>query len=59
VTIERQTTAVLVGGTAANFDTCPLCGQKLAPSEHATSVCRLEGSVSLEAGPDDGTKPGG
>src|ERR1700722_7791320 len=34
VTVERQgMTVLLSGGAAAGFDTCPLCGQCLAPAQ--------------------------
>jgi len=33
VTVERQGMTLLVGGVAAGFDTCPLCGQTLAPTK--------------------------
>jgi len=33
VTVERQGTTVLAGNVAAGFDTCPLCGSKLAPEQ--------------------------
>jgi len=59
VTVEQQATTLLVGSASADFDTCPFCGQKLEPGKHATSACHLEGSVSPEAGPDDGITPGG
>ncbi len=44
VTVERQGVTLIVGGTAAGFDTCPLCGQKLAPepAEHARPLLQDE-----------------
>jgi len=33
VTVERHGTTVVMGGAAAAFDTCPLCGSKLAPDK--------------------------
>jgi len=41
VTVERQGMTLLVGGTAADFDTCPFCGQKLAPTQ--AEQARLRG----------------
>jgi hypothetical protein len=32
---------LLVGGTAADFDTCPFCGQKLTPTQ--AEQARLRG----------------
>jgi len=58
VTVERQGMALLVGGTAAGFDVCPLCGQKLAPAQAERARLRLqEGSISQEDLPVDGTSP--
>ena len=50
MTVEQQGLTLLVGGAAAGFADCPLCGQKLEAGEQATRV-RLEGSVSSEGGP--------
>lgn len=34
ITVERQGMTLLVGrAAAAGFDTCPLCGSKLAPNQ--------------------------
>jgi hypothetical protein len=33
VTVERESTTLLVGGSAAIFDICPLCGNKLARAQ--------------------------
>jgi hypothetical protein len=33
VRVERQALTLLVSGLAADFDICPLCGQKLAPPQ--------------------------
>jgi hypothetical protein len=53
VTVERQGMTLLVGGTAPNFDNCPLCGQKLAPEQ---ARLRLQkGSPLQEDSPVDGT----
>jgi len=56
VTVEQQSTTMLVGGaTAADFDTCPLCGSKLAPDQAEQPSGRLlEGSISQGPGPVDG-----
>jgi hypothetical protein len=48
VTVEQQGTILLVGGgTAVGFDTCPLCGTKLAPEQAEQARLRLpKGPVS-------------
>jgi hypothetical protein len=33
VTVEREGMTLLVGDAAAGFDTCPLCGNKLASAQ--------------------------
>jgi hypothetical protein len=33
VTVERQGTTVVIGNVPMNFDTCPLCGSKLASEQ--------------------------
>jgi hypothetical protein len=49
VTVERQGIILLDGGPAANFDECPLCGQKLAPTQAEQARLRLlKGSISPE-----------
>jgi hypothetical protein len=49
---------LLLGGAAASFDNCPLCGQKLAPAQAEQARLRLqEGSISEEDLPADGTSP--
>jgi len=58
VTVERQGMTLLVGGAAANFDNCPLCGQKLAPVQAEQARLRLQkGSISQEDLPVEGTTP--
>jgi len=58
VTVERQGMTLLVGGAAAGFDVCPLCGQKLAPAQAEQARLRLQkGSISPEDSPADGTSP--
>jgi hypothetical protein len=58
VTIEQKATTLLVGSTSADFDICPLCGQKMAP-EHAEQAGHrlLEGSISQEPAPVDRPPP--
>jgi hypothetical protein len=41
VTVERQGTTLMVGDAAAAFDTCPLCGSKLAPAQAEQARRRL------------------
>jgi hypothetical protein len=49
---------LLVGGAAAAFDNCPLCGQKLVPAQAEQARLRLqEGSISQDDLPVDGTSP--
>jgi hypothetical protein len=43
VTVERQGTTLLVGGAAADFDTCPFCGTKLSPEQAEQARLRLPG----------------
>jgi hypothetical protein len=58
VTVERQGVKLLVVGAAAGFDTCPLCGQKLAPTQAEQARLRLqEGPISQKDLPADGTFP--
>ena len=58
VTVERQGTTLLVGGVAAGFDNCPLCGQKLAPAHAEQARLRLQrGSIASGDQPVDGTSP--
>jgi hypothetical protein len=58
VTIERQATTLLLGSTSADFDICPLCGQKVAP-EHAerTGHRVIEGSILPGPAPVDRPPP--
>jgi hypothetical protein len=45
VTVERHGVTVLLSGVAAaDFDTCPLCGQKLAPTQAAQIRSSLQNS---------------
>jgi hypothetical protein len=54
VTVERQGVTLLVGGVAAGFDNCPLCGQKLAPKQVEQASLRIpEGMISRKPGPVD------
>jgi hypothetical protein len=58
VTVQREGLTLLMGGVAADFDTCPLCGQKLAPAQAEQARLRLlEGEISPEDLPADGTSP--
>ncbi|MGP0020818.1 MAG: hypothetical protein ACLPHP_19775 [Candidatus Sulfotelmatobacter sp.] len=44
VTVERQGTTVILGDVGvAGFDTCPLCGSKLAPEQAEQTRLRLPG----------------
>jgi uncharacterized Zn finger protein (UPF0148 family) len=47
VTVEREGMTLMMGGTAAGFDICPLCGNKLTPSqtEQATAPRQKENQV--------------
>src|SRR5580658_1024454 len=59
VTVERQALTVLVRDLAVDFDTCPLCGNKLTSvhAEHARSALpqgsNLQGPVSVDRPPHD------
>jgi hypothetical protein len=47
VTVEQQGITLLVGDAAASFDTCPLCGNKLTPTQAEQARFRLpKGSIS-------------
>ena len=41
VTVQREAVTVLVGDAAAGFDTCPLCGSKIAPEQAERARLRL------------------
>jgi len=44
---QRQGVALLTGDVAAGFDTCPLCGNKLAREQAEQAQLRLrKGSIS-------------
>jgi hypothetical protein len=50
VTVERQGMTLQVGSVAAGFDTCPLCGSKLAAAQAEQVGGRLlKGSISARA----------
>jgi hypothetical protein len=52
VTVERQGVTLLVGGAAAGFDTCPLCGSKLTSYQAEELNGRLlNGSISQGPSP--------
>lgn len=56
VTVERQGVTVLLSGVvAADFEICPLCGQRLAPTQ-ADQIrgCLHQGSASRPKLPGDG-----
>jgi hypothetical protein len=56
VTVQRGMT-LLVGG-AADFDACPVCGNKLSPEQtEQVSGRLLKGSISQESGPGDRSPP--
>jgi hypothetical protein len=56
VTVERQGMTLLVGGAAADFNNCPLCGQKLAPVQAEQARLRLQKGSPLQGDlPVDGT----
>jgi len=58
VTVQREGLTLLMGGAVEGFDSCPLCGQKLAPAQAEQARLRLlEGEVSPEKRPADGTAP--
>ncbi len=59
VTVEQQgMTLLVVGAAVAGFDTCPLCGSKLAPAQPEPPSGRLlQGSISQEPSPVDGPSP--
>jgi hypothetical protein len=58
VTIQRESTTLLISGSTAAFDVCPICGQKLASAQVDQPRLRLvEGSISQEDLPADGTSP--
>jgi hypothetical protein len=47
VTVEREAMTLLVGDAGAGFDTCPLCGSKLAPEQAEQTRLRLpKGPIS-------------
>ena len=47
VTVQREGMTLLVSDAAAAFDTCPLCGSKLAPAQAEQARLRLpKGSIS-------------
>jgi hypothetical protein len=52
VTVERKETTVLVAGVASGaFDTCPLCGQELAPAPAALVRDRLVSRPGSQTAP--------
>ncbi len=58
VTIREEGLTLLVGGAAAAFDLCPLCGQKLTPAQAERARLRLqEGPISQGSVPVDVPPP--
>jgi hypothetical protein len=43
VTVQREGITLLVGDAAADFETCPLCGSKLARAQAEQARLRLGG----------------
>jgi len=43
VTVQREGMTLLVDDATAGFDTCPFCGQKLAPAQAEQARLRLRG----------------
>jgi hypothetical protein len=43
VTVQREGLTLLVSNAAAGSDTCPLCGQTLAPAQAEQARLRLRG----------------
>jgi len=57
-TVRREVMTLLVGSAAASLDVCPLCGNKLAPTQAEQARLRLlGGSTSQENGPVDRHPP--
>jgi len=57
-TVRREGITLLVGSALASFDTCPLCGSKLAPAHAEQARLRLlQESVSQEARSVDSRPP--
>lgn len=56
VTVERHGVTVLLSGVAAaDFDVCPLCGQRLAPTQaEQITGCLQKASASRHELPGDG-----
>jgi hypothetical protein len=53
-TIRREGMTLLVGSAGASLDICPLCGNRLAPTQAEQARLRLlKGSVSQETGSVD------
>jgi hypothetical protein len=58
VTVEREAMTLLVDGAVSAGDTCPLCGQKLAPAQAEQASLRLRRSlISEETLPVDRPPP--
>jgi len=57
-TVRREVMTLLVGSAEASLDICPLCGNKLAPTQAEQARPRLlEASISQTTGPVDRYPP--
>lgn len=57
-TVRREGVTLLVSSAAAGLDICPLCGNKLVPTQAEQARLRLlEGVTSQETGPVDSQPP--
>jgi len=58
VTVRREGTTLQVGAATVGFDTCPLCGGKLAPLQAEQARPRLlDGAISQETPSVDSEPP--
>ena len=58
VTVQREAVTLLFGDAAVGFDTCPLCGTKLATAQAEQARLRLhQGSISKGSVPVDRPPP--
>jgi hypothetical protein len=56
--VRREGVTLLVSSAAAGLDICPLCGNKLVPTQAEQARLRLlEGVTSQETGPVDSQPP--
>jgi hypothetical protein len=57
-TVRREGITLLIGNAAAGLGTCPLCGNRLAPTQAEQARLRLpEGSISQKTGSVDSQPP--